>query len=453
MSSPSSSLERAIAFAPTPAGLEAALEILERAAPGSSAATLRREALARYAEVPAPPGSSARGWRHNYADLPFEGLRWSSERVAIDDRPNRTETASAEDGEGFWSGGLFHLGSTYFAPRRTDRVDPRIIVVPLDDAAHERPDLVGPLRGTIVDWRTDKFAALATAFENCGAFVYVPDGVVLEAPILLAWAGRDRNDPEAVFPHVVVALGAGARATVVEQIVGHGDGLACGIVEVHVGPGAQLDYVALQSADEGTRLLMRRGAACEAGATVRWHLADLGGALARDVVDARLAAPDARAEISALFFNTGWQHVDLATTVEHASPRTSSTTVVRSAATDRGQGRYLGNIAILAGAHGTDASLRDDALLLSSNAHIDSIPALEIAANDVKAFHGATIGSLDEDEIFYVQSRGIARPEAIRMVALGFFEPAIARFPSERLREQIRVALDAKIDAATEQPE
>ena len=112
--------------------------------------------------------------------------------------------------------------------------------------------------------------------------------------------------------------------------------------------------------------------------------------------------------------------------------------------------KYVGNIVIRAKAHGSDASLRDDALLLSKHAHIDSIPALEIAANDVKAFHGATVGSLDEDALFYAGTRGIARNEALRLITLGFFEPAIAHFPSEALRDEVRTALDRKLDDATE---
>jgi len=128
----------------------------------------------------------------------------------------------------------------------------------------------------------------------------------------------------------------------------------------------------------------------------------------------------------------------------------NSDTAVRSAANDRGQGRYVGDIVIRPRAHGSDASLRDDALLLSAHAHIDTVPALEIAANDVKAFHGATVGSLDEDALFYVLSRGIPKNEALRMITLGFFEPVITRFPGEALRDEIRTALDAKIDEATE---
>ena len=114
-----------------------------------------------------------------------------------------------------------------------------------------------------------------------------------------------------------------------------------------------------------------------------------------------------------------------------------------AAATGAGQGRYLGNIRIAANAQQTQASLRDDALLLSKRAHIDSIPALEIAANDVKAFHGATVGALDDDAIFYMTSRGVDRAAAERMIALGFFEPVIERFPSESLRETLKQPLPA----------
>ncbi|MHB8230698.1 MAG: SufD family Fe-S cluster assembly protein, partial [Vulcanimicrobiaceae bacterium] len=110
-----------------------------------------------------------------------------------------------------------------------------------------------------------------------------------------------------------------------------------------------------------------------------------------------------------------------------------------------GQARYLGNINIAAHAQGSNASLRDDALLLSKKAHVDSVPALEIAANDVKAYHGATVGALDEEQIFYMTSRGIERDEAERMIVLGFFEPVIDRFPTRELRERIRAALQAKV--------
>jgi Fe-S cluster assembly protein SufD len=190
---------------------------------------------------------------------------------------------------------------------------------------------------------------------------------------------------------------------------------------------------------------MTRRATLDADAQLHFSCAELGGMHAVSRFRSTERAPGGRTETVALFFSDGAQHVDIETETVHAAGNTSSATIVRSAGTGRGQGRYLGNIKILAEAHGADASLRDDALLLSEGAHIDSVPALEIAANDVRAFHGATVGAISEDELFYAETRGIARRDAERMIALGFFEPAIARFPTDALRAELRTALEAKL--------
>jgi Fe-S cluster assembly protein SufD len=447
----------ALPFAPTAATLDAVVAALDRAGTrggGAVGAARRREAFALFQELPAPGTRPGRGWKHDYDKLRFGDLSWSSERAVMPtvplgpppaDEPLVDRPALATEN----AGGLFHLGSTYVEPAAAPPADPRIVVLPLADALRSHGELVASAHGTVVDWRADRFAALSTAFQNCGAFVHVPAGVALDAPIQLVFANSEAEDA-AVFPHVVVVLGAGARATVLERHVGAGEPLISGTAEVLLGENAQLDYAVVQQAGDDARVLMARGARCENGAAMRWHVADLGGTLVRTTLDAQLGAPGSHAQTSALFFNTAAQHVDLTTTVDHRVPQTTSDTVVRSAATDRGQGRYFGNIVIRKGAHGSDASLRDDALLLSKRAHIDSVPALEIAANDVKAFHGATVGSLDENALFYVGSRGIARPEAVRMIALAFFEPAISRFPGEALRDEVRTALDRKIDEATE---
>lgn len=469
MSSGATETAAALDFAPTPATLVEVLSVLanqdERATVDELRRdeTLRREALARYEALPAPGARPHRGWKYDYANLSFDELRWTMGSVAMATMPKRpVHRLDAEDAAAGEvdrpalatenAGGLFFFGSTYVdAP---SNVDPRVTVLPLTAETVRTND--GIINGghslgilhEIVDWRADKFAALATAFQNCGALVHVPDGVQLDTPIQLVFATAP--DDQAVFPHIVVVLGKNARATVIERHVGDGDPFVCGIVEAQAGEGAELDYVVVQQAGEAARLMFSRGARAERDAQVRWHVAELGGALARTVLDVRLEAPGSRAEASALFFNTALQHVDLTSGVDHIVGPTTSDTVVRSAATDRGQGRYTGNIVIRPKAHGSDASLRDDALLLSKHAHIDSVPALEIAANDVKAFHGATVGSLDEDALFYAGSRGIARNAALRMITLGFFEPVVARFPGEALRDEVRTALDRKLDDATE---
>lgn len=448
----------ALAFAPTRAALEETIAYLDGAGEGSGSAVdadARRAAFARYEALPVPGDRPGRGWRHDYAKLAFDDLRWSSERLALPTAPVAFAAAGPADPDADVpalatenAGGLIHAGSTFIDHPKSGAVDPRVTVVPLAAARRTHAAAIAAVHGGVVAADADRFTALATAFQNCGAFVDVPAGVVLEAPIQLVFAYD--GDDAAVFPHIVVRLGAGARATVIERHVGAGDPFICGIVEVDAGAGARLDYVAVQRAGEAARIIERRGARTGENATVAFHVAELGGTLVRSVIEVNLGARGARGEMSALFFNTAMQHVDLATETRHTVRDTVSDTVVRTAASDRGQGRFHGNIAIVAGAHGADASLRDDALLLSRRSHIDSVPALEIAANDVKAFHGATVGSLDEDALFYASSRGIARPDAVRMIALAFFEPAIARFPSDALRDEVRTALDRKIDAATD---
>ncbi|GAC1593581.1 MAG: hypothetical protein NVS3B28_23650 [Candidatus Velthaea sp.] len=452
----SSPAEVALAFASDAATLERAIAQLERdgeRSGGAVDAEMRREALALFGTLPMLQGNVGRGWRYDYAKLPMGGLQWSSGRQSVptipfssadDVDPDVDRPALATEN----SGGIVHIGATLLEPRDA-KIDPRIVVTSLAHARRDHADLLAPVQHKIARWRTDRFAALATAFQNCGAFVYVPDGVVLDAPIQLLFVNGEA-ETAAVFPHVVVILGRGAKASVLERYAGEGDTFISGIVEAQLGDNAQLDYVTVQRGGEEARVLNYRAAHCGHDATMRFHLADLGGALVRSVVESDLAATGSHAEVAALFFTGSTQHVDLTTSTQHSVGPTTSNTVVRSAATDQGQGRFFGNIAILAKAHGSDASLRDDALLLSKRAHIDSVPALEIAANDVKAFHGATVGSVDEEQLFYARSRGIARADALRMIALGFFEPVISRFPGERLRDEIRTALDGKIDEATE---
>jgi Fe-S cluster assembly protein SufD len=447
----------AVPFAPTADTLDAAIAFIDHAGEQSGSATdaaRRRSAFAAYGALPIPGGYPGRAWRYDYAKLPFADLRWSSGRTrvatlpfgtAATDEPDVDRPALATDN----AGGLVHLGATLLEAPGPTSIDPRVLVTSLAAARRDHPELLAGVAGAIVDPHADRFTALATAFQNCGAFVYVPAGVIVDAPIQLLFVNGEA-DAAAVFPHIVIVLGAGARASIIERHAGEGDAFICGIVEAQVGPGAQLDVITIGQADIEARVFFSRGARCERDATVRWHLAELGGALARSVISTELVEPGARGETSALFFTGATQHVDLTVHTDHRVGQTTSNTVVRSAATDHGQGRFFGNIAIRKEAHGSDASLRDDALLLSKFAHIDSVPALEIAANDVKAFHGATVGSVDDEQLFYARSRGIGRADALRMIALGFFEPVVSRFPGERLRDEIRTALDSKIDAATE---
>jgi Fe-S cluster assembly protein SufD len=317
----------------------------------------------------------------------------------------------------------------------------RAIAVDLETAAHKHAELLARAFRTAIEPQ-HKFAHLALAHAGLGAFIYVPADCALDEPIVVRYRAAAN---ESIFPYTVVLAERGARVTVLERLEVGVEAFVCGVAEIVTGEGADATYASAQFAPQNARVLFTRAARPGRDARVAWANAEIGAGLSVSDVAVTIAQPGVDANIATLFFPTGTQHVDVVSNIEHRVGDATSDTLVKSAASGRGQGRFVGNIRIAANAQHSDAALRDDALLLSEGAHIDSVPALEIAANDVKAYHGATVGALDQEGIFYMTSRGIERAQAERMIALGFFEPAIDRFPTEALREELRAALEAKV--------
>jgi Fe-S cluster assembly protein SufD len=382
---------------------------------GAISAQMRHDALARFEELPVRESiRGGRSWKRDLAKIDFSQIpTYESRNVELD------------------------LEALLPAARRAGVTVERISV-----ARERHPAAFERAFGKAVDTRDDKFASLALAFQNHGVFIDVPAGAAIDEPIVVGYEAREA----ALFPYTLVSVGDGARVTIVERFAGIENAPFVGaIAELVIGANAHVTYAVDQRLPLSTRIIATRRALLGANAELQFAAAELGSDHSVVKIRAIESAPGARANITAFFFSSGEQHIDLETETVHSAENTSSDTVVRTAGIGHGQGRYLGNIKILATGHGTDASLRDNALLLSEGAHVDSVPALEIAANDVKAFHGATVGAISEEEIFYAQSRGIPREEAERMIALGFFEPAVARFPGEALREELRAALAAKL--------
>ncbi len=316
---------------------------------------------------------------------------------------------------------------------------PHVLATTLAAAANEQGSLFQRVFGSTAVQNT-KFGALAAARARTGAFIYIPADADIAEPIVITYGAAGG----AFFPYTLVLAERGSRATIVERIDAASGTFVCGAVEVVTGERSDITYASVQNAPSDVRYLMTRGVLPGRDSRMSWALAELGAGLSVGSADTQIAGEGARVEVAALFFPRGDEHVDLVTTVSHQVGHAVSETFVRAAATQRGQARYLGNIRIARDAQGSNASLRDDSLLLSQSAHIDSIPALEIAANDVKAYHGATVGAIDDEQIFYMLSRGLEAEEAERMITLGFFEPVIDRFPTDALREEIRAAVRAK---------
>lgn len=317
-----------------------------------------------------------------------------------------------------------------------------VITCDLETAQHDHAAIFSKAFGAALELSPSKFAHLTRTFCSGGAFIYVPDDVAVDEPIVVRYSPKSG----AAFPYTLVVLGKGAQCTIIEEISSNDTGIvSVAVAEIICGESSQITYAAIQELPEDAQALATRVALPAKDATVTWAVAELGAQLSASSIDVTLNQPGVSANVAAIFFPRGDQHVDMISTVDHRTGSTQSQTLIKSAAVGHGQARYLGNIRIHPNAHGTDASLRDDALLLSKTAHIDSVPALEIAANDVKAFHGATVGAIDEEQIFYMTSRGLDRRESERMIALGFFEPALERFPGEALRSRLRAALETKV--------
>lgn len=327
------------------------------------------------------------------------------------------------------------------ATAHVENANQGIVVYDLATAARECPALLTRAFGK-TGARATKFGALAAAFAHSGFFIHVPADRDCDEPIFIRYSAPDGA---AIFPATVVLAERGARVTIIERIETGGAAFVCGTSEVVTGENADVSFAAVQTAAEDSRVIWNRAALPGRDARVVWANAEVGAALAAGDLSVAFDHPGAAAEVTAIFFPHGTQHVDVVSTVEHRAGEATSETLVKSAARDRGQARFLGNIRIAPHAQGSDARLRDDALLLSPAAHVDSVPALEIGANDVKAYHGATVGAMDAEQIFYMESRGIERAAAERMIALGFFEPALEHFPTAALRDELRELLARKL--------
>ncbi len=420
--------------------LESAIEaMLAGGEIDAAEAASRREAAARFVTMPFPAPPSARYWKRDPSTYDWSSVE-SFRPVPAEGEEYLPESAPLVPDPAAYGRQRGNLASAAVGPRAREL---GVIVSDLRSARTEHRALIGAALGTALDRAPSKAGLLTRALSRNGAFIFVPAGVALDAPICFDHVADGGDE----FPHSLVIAGEGAQFTVVERYFGETERLVCSLTEIVAGPRSQVRYAAAGTHPAAATTLFTRRAICGADASVELSIADLGDAYVADSIVVSNEAEGGRSKLAALFFTAGRQLVDLSSEVRHLVGKTTSQTVVKSAGIGRGQGRYVGNIVIAASAHGADASLRDDVLLLSKDAHIDSIPALEIAANDVKAFHGATVGSIDEDELFYAQSRGLAREQAERMIALGFFEPAIAHFPLEALRELVREALASKLRA------
>lgn len=321
-----------------------------------------------------------------------------------------------------------------------------VVIGSLDRAMQEHGDLVKAHLGAMLEPAYDGWAAFGTAVRSGGFFVHVPKGVQAEVPVRvfqsIGGAGR------VCAPRSVIVLEPGAQATVlVDQLsdAAEGESLYCGGIEVFVGDGARLVYGEMQ--DWGRNVFHYSNARARVGrdAELQWIQTMVGGRSTKANAWYNLDGSGAQAFVHGFMFGDQRQHFHLHTLQRHLKDHATSDLLIKGCLKDRARSVYQGLIQVAEGAQRTDAYQANRNLLLSDQARADSIPGLEILANDVRCTHGATLGHVDDEQMYYLMSRGLARTEAQRLIVEAFFEPVLERIPLESVRNQLRSEIERKI--------
>ncbi|MFQ5732707.1 MAG: Fe-S cluster assembly protein SufD [Planctomycetaceae bacterium] len=317
----------------------------------------------------------------------------------------------------------------------------------LSELMRDRRKLIEPhLMTRAVPIGADRFAAWHAAFWTGGTLLYVPRNVELEQPLhsLIALSA----DGAADFSHTLVILEDGASATLLEETVSadpDAAGLHVGSVELIVGRNARLRYVQLQNWNRKTYHFAHQAGRVESNGSLQWTVGGLGGKLAHIHQDVHLDGRGAEAEVNGVTFAVDRQLLSYYTQQSHNAPDTRSDLLYKEVLRDRARVVWRGMIRVEPDAQKTDGYQRSDALLLSPSARCDSIPGLEIEADDVRCTHGATAGRVDEEQIFYCMSRGMSEFEAMHMIVEGFFHAVYDRIPVPIVHETLSQAVEKKL--------
>ncbi len=397
----------------------------------------RRQQAAESNEVLSVPSSSDEHWRFTS----LRGIDFATYAATVDAVPGEPQGAILAEGE--------HAGRIVMRDGGVvlDEFSPAVaaqgvVFGSLKRLAEEHSDLVEPVLGTIVGY-DEKFAAENGALWTDGLLLHVPAGVKVELPFHAAY--EIATEGAAQQWRVIISLGEGAEATLVEEHLKGEPGYANGVAELVVAESAHLTYVVVQDRNNASLHFAAHRAEVAKDATLEWAACSTGSKTGKTRMETRLTGEGSTGRLSAVYVVDGKRHLDLDTTQEHDAPNAVSDLAFKGVLLDDARSVWRGVIRVAEGAHGTDAYQENRNLLLSPKARADSIPGLEIDTNDVRCTHGATAGPVDPMLKFYLMSRGIPAVEAERMIVEGFLEDALERIPDERIRTALTTAVMRRI--------
>jgi len=336
--------------------------------------------------------------------------------------------------------------------------DGRVVFHELDDSLAAKgvevcaisscePEHVERWLGTVADASPDAFTRLHDAFVVGGAFVHVPPGVVVDRPIVVLHWGE--GDGCASFPRTLVVAEEDSEVTVLERSgspdVGEAGHLVDAIVELAIGDAARVRYVAVQEHGPHTWQVALQRAHIGRDASLRSSAIALGGDYARLRAETRLDGERAESDLLAVYYGDGDQMLDFRTLQDHVAPRTRSELLFKGAVEDEARSVYSGLIHLRPEAQKSVANQSNRNLVLTEGAGAESIPNLEIEANDVRCSHASAVGPIDHDQLYYLESRGVPPSDAERLIVLGFFEDVFARLPVPSLAAPLRRTVHTKV--------
>jgi len=321
-----------------------------------------------------------------------------------------------------------------------------VVFTPLEVAAREHEALFRKyFMAQPVELGSHKYAALHKGSVTGGAFLYVPPDTEVSLPVeIFHWA---EGQGTSVFPHTLIVCGENSRVTVLDRFQS-ADGLAafaCGVNDLHLAKGARLTYVAVQDWSRDTLAFHLNSTIVDAGALCTSLATNFGGGFVRGESLSRLVGEGARSEMYSINPVEGTREVDQRTLQDHVAPNASSDLLYLNALDDKARTIFAGLIKVQPGANGTDAYQKVRNLILSDEADPNSMPGLEILNDDVRCSHGATNGPVSEDELFYLQARGIRREAASRLIVNGFFNALLEKLEDPALRAHLEDLLAKRL--------
>ncbi len=414
--------------------------------------TRRKEAYQAFEETPMPD-TRPEEWRYTPIRdmLDLSTLRLAEERAAVgssEELPAKLAELMAEAGES--AARLVQVGASVVHRELPEELAAQgVIFTSLEQAVREHPELVEKHLGTTMDADDGKFAAQNSAFWTGGTFLYVPANVRAELPLRsFRWI---EGTGTSLFGRTLVVAEEFAEIALVDEL-GSGDFHAStysnGATEIIAAEGARVHYIAMQRFGRGVTHLTTDRLVAGRDAKITTVYLTLGSDLTRADVKCRLQAPGSHVDMLGLYLAEGTQHLDHETLQDHIAPHASSNLLFKGALLDQGRSVFRGLIRVHPNAQRTDAYQTNRNLILSSGARADSLPNLEIAANDVRCSHAATAGQFDAEEMFYLQSRGIPFTEAMRLVIFGFFGEVLDQLELDQVRQELMRAIERKLYAA-----